>query len=317
MDTLSLQNRNKFIYKITGLTILVSSLFFFLNQIYHHSHDIKHLLITYNIKISDILSLLIYILVLFIGGLIWYILLQGFSKSEQPFIISIIIFFIAQFGKYIPGNIGHHIGRIYLCKKYKYNIINVISAMTIENLMPIAISTIFFIYISLTHSLNILNFIKPYFSSARLLLFLLFVLIACVVILYAKKFLSKNINQLKFDGPSLIMGFILTLMNFLAFGTILYLLIKSQDPYAYADILSLTSIFSVSWVLGFITPGAPGGIGVREAILLAFLSPIYGIPITLWITIMLRLVTILGDFLVFSAGIMTHYFLLRNNQFIK
>jgi len=34
--------------------------------------------------------------------------------------------------------------------------------------------------------------------------------------------------------------------------------------------------FSLAWVLGFVTPGAPGGVGVREAVFVVLVAPAVG-----------------------------------------
>ena len=57
-------------------------------------------------------------------------------------------------------------------------------------------------------------------------------------------------------------------------------------------------VFSASgtaWVLGFITPGAPAGAGVREAILILILSKFTGEATSISIALILRMITILGD----------------------
>ena len=50
-----------------------------------------------------------------------------------------------------------------------------------------------------------------------------------------------------------------------------------------------------AWLAGFIIPGAPGGIGVREAVLIFFVTPIIGEPQSIAVAIALRFVTLLGD----------------------
>ncbi len=53
--------------------------------------------------------------------------------------------------------------------------------------------------------------------------------------------------------------------------------------------------YTFSWLAGFITPGAPGGAGVREAIMILTLSGYIGEPLSVLIALVFRLVTILGD----------------------
>ena len=52
---------------------------------------------------------------------------------------------------------------------------------------------------------------------------------------------------------------------------------------------------AVSWTLGFLTPGAPSGIGVREAVLVFLLSPLVGSAEAIILSILFRLVTVGGD----------------------
>ena len=56
----------------------------------------------------------------------------------------------------------------------------------------------------------------------------------------------------------------------------------------------LIVVFSLAWVAGFIIPGAPGGIGVREVVLIFFFQLI-GEPESIAVAIALRFVTLLGD----------------------
>jgi len=67
------------------------------------------------------------------------------------------------------------------------------------------------------------------------------------------------------------------------------------------------SIFSLSWLAGFLTPGAPAGIGVREAVMIALMEGIIGTSNSLIISVLFRLVTITGDVMMFFMP----FFLLR------
>jgi uncharacterized membrane protein YbhN (UPF0104 family) len=68
------------------------------------------------------------------------------------------------------------------------------------------------------------------------------------------------------------------------------------------QLLISTGVFAVAWVIGFVTLISPGGLGVREAVLLAGLTPAYGAGTALGIAILYRLVTSLGDGIGFIAG---------------
>ena len=60
-------------------------------------------------------------------------------------------------------------------------------------------------------------------------------------------------------------------------------------------------MFLLAWLIGFITPGAPGGIGVREASVLVTTSAIMGPGPALLFAAATRIVTLGGDAL-FALG---------------
>ena len=59
--------------------------------------------------------------------------------------------------------------------------------------------------------------------------------------------------------------------------------------------ITILGLFSLSWVIGFITPGVPGGIGVREAMMLMFLTGIASEEKILTSAIIYRIISVLGD----------------------
>ena len=92
-------------------------------------------------------------------------------------------------------------------------------------------------------------------------------------------------------------------MNFLLAGAALDLLARGVFGEATSQFALLSGIFAIAWVAGFITPGAPGGLGVREAILVTVLTPLYGGGTAVALTIVLRICTFAADGLGFLAGL--------------
>jgi hypothetical protein len=64
---------------------------------------------------------------------------------------------------------------------------------------------------------------------------------------------------------------------------------------------------ALAWVVGYVTPGAPGGLGLREAVLVLGLSPVVGDAEAMAVALAYRLVTIVADALLAGGG-----FLLRH-----
>ena len=101
---------------------------------------------------------------------------------------------------------------------------------------------------------------------------------------YRSRYLAKSFLPL--SG-----GFIF----FLIAGLLLVIIVNLFLDININLIAKLVVIFSISWLSGFIIPGAPGGIGVREAVIIFFITPIIGEAQSVAIAIALRFVTLLGD----------------------
>ena len=96
---------------------------------------------------------------------------------------------------------------------------------------------------------------------------------------------------------------LLYIISYLVLGLVLFLISSGVFGKDGNDILLLSGIFATAWVAGFVTPGAPAGIGIREVILVAALTPLYGNGTAIGIAAVLRLVTVLGDGMTFLVGI--------------
>lgn len=303
------------LYKILGLFVLIASCIFFFDQINIYSSELNN--IFSNRQLTKTLALLIplYAFTIFNGSMIWYTLMRSFASFDRMLLTSVYIYMTSQFAKYLPGNIGHHAGRIYLTKKHNYNTLQVISSMAIENILPVAISFILSLYVLQQQQSRITNYIHININHHVIILLITAALLLTILFFFRiniyrliRKYIDK---ELRFRN--IFFSLILISINFLALGFILFSLIEIYSEDAPTDYFLITSIFAISWLLGFITPGSPGGIGVREALLVAFLAPIYGNAMAIWLSIMLRIITTLGDGLAFLIGISLTPFVKRLN----
>lgn len=65
--------------------------------------------------------------------------------------------------------------------------------------------------------------------------------------------------------------------------------------------LHLCGAYVIAWLVGLLTPGAPSGVGVREMVLLFLLSGVMREADLLMAVILSRVVTVLGDLVLFVA----------------
>jgi len=93
-------------------------------------------------------------------------------------------------------------------------------------------------------------------------------------------------------------AFGLYLLFMLGSGGLAWCLAVALGGSASPEIIGITA---AAWLVGFLVPGAPGGLGVRDAVLIAGLTAA-GVPGATAIALGHRLITTLGDALLALAG---------------
>ncbi len=94
-----------------------------------------------------------------------------------------------------------------------------------------------------------------------------------------------------FDSAALLQA---TFFGGFAILTLICALMLTQDVMLS---IKLTGIFMLAWVAGFVVPLAPGGIGIREAVLIALAGDIASPALILSFAAITRLMTLGGDVL--------------------
>lgn len=74
------------------------------------------------------------------------------------------------------------------------------------------------------------------------------------------------------------------------------------DASAVSAVSWIAGAYVLAWLAGMLTPGAPAGIGVREAVLLFLLADLASPPVILLAVVAGRAVTVLGDLGFYLAG---------------
>jgi glycosyltransferase 2 family protein len=86
-------------------------------------------------------------------------------------------------------------------------------------------------------------------------------------------------------------------LGWLATGGGCYLLIRSLTTHPIPGFLWLTGVYAFGCLLGFVVPLLPGGLGLREGTIAAFLASTFGAGAATALALALRLANTLGEFL--------------------
>jgi len=245
-----------------------------------------------------------------IVGSIWHLLLRdhGLSTSWRQ---SQTIFAIAQFGKYLPGNVGHHVGRVFMAREVGIPVPITVNTMLVEMFWGVGIaagltllSLLLFVDNRVLDLQWLLGPVRLGFSVA-LLLFLPWLGIG-----FLNRYLPGLVKRLTGEdaivaprlGTALAVA-ILFLLCFLMMGLMLKLQAQWFFGVTEGSVFELTCLFAVAWLAGYVVPGAPGGLGVREAMMVLLLSPILGAGTAVGLGVTLRVTTTVGDAVAFLIGL--------------
>jgi hypothetical protein len=230
--------------------------------------------------------------------------------GEISFRNSFYIYARTSIGKYLPGNVGHFLGRQFVA-----------SQMGIKHSV-VVISTILEVLCQITAALMVcfwvdLPMAPPMPLSVILCLSVLALLIASLGIMRffkrQKNLEVRNVAYLSFWCRTSVVC-LLDVLFFLSSGTIIYFLAVQSGIHIDVSIFSFISVYAVAWFLGLVTPGAPAGIGVREAVMIAMLEGTMGSAGAFAVAILFRITTTIGDLLFFASSFVVDKMPLATNN---
>lgn len=208
--------------------------------------------------------------------------------------LTIELYGISQLGKYIPGNIFHLVGRqalsmaaglpgkpVLRSTAWELGIGAVAGAVFCPLALPILFPTL------------------PFFSGC-----LLFGAGAGLCWYLLKHFGSKVLASAYLQRGA-----------FLAITGILFVILyqcispELQDIFQY---VLLAIIYIVAWFIGFVTPGAPAGLGIREAVMLLLAGYRFSEADMLMTVLLCRVISTLGDIFFFAFAWVMKYLISKN-----
>ena len=214
----------------------------------------------------------------------------------------------SQFAESLPGNVGHHVGRVLLAGRAGLDIRRVIPSMILDTTI-VLLAGAFAALPAMALVLRVLeqrqmHIPDPTALAAAGVLGLSLALLTLSLPLVRRKLgalVPKDL--LRWNAATAAQALLCQIASFALGATALYLLLivmgvpSSGSQHLW---IQVAGIYSAAW-LGFLMPGAPAGLGVREFVLLLGLSPLFGEAEATAASLMLRLITTLGDGIAFMA----------------
>lgn len=228
----------------------------------------------------------------------WRILIAGRGPgSDRPHAMS--QFLVAQFGKYLPGNVLHLAGRVGLAARDGVPAAAAAAAVFSEFVLAMA-CVLVLAALGAAASPPLRDEILSRSPDVDGLIVIATVGAAAGIALLV---LRRRIGPPPLPGP-------MAAIRFLAAQSVATLLLGASLVFVSRaigddrlDVISATAAFSAAWALGALTPGAPGGIGVREAALTVSLGLVIGEPAALTAALIHRAASVAADAIAFLAGL--------------
>jgi hypothetical protein len=231
---------------------------------------------------------------LLLGIYAWRMMLQHYSTERLNYRTAYYYFSKTEISKYLPGNIFHFVGRQALASR-------------------IGISQKQMAKISLLHSLLLLS--ATVLSSTFFALFspdipgyiLTLMGLSCIIALVVTAYMYPSFPIGKKNMMNLYLSISIAFQGVML-AVIIYVL---QDDMSLGLFFECTGIYIISWLIGFATPGASGGLGVREGAFIAisaFLHIDISTEIIIFSVLLVRFINILVDMLMYLST-----FVLKNN----
>jgi glycosyltransferase 2 family protein len=258
---------------------------------------------------------LLYASSIFTTAIAWTLLLRSMLQPAR-FGRLLPILATTQFGKYLPGNVAQHIGRIALARSAGVQLPAAVFSVAYELLLALVASA----HIG---ALTLLWSPPTALLTWRITEYRLPLLVAVTVFAVAALWLAPSFAvwlgrlragqrselesapaRLHLDPTTVVACYALYASGFAMIGAGLWLVAHAlTGPTAYVpSVLFFVGAFASSWILGFIAPGAPAGLGIREAMLSAWLSGVLAPVDVVLLVVTLRIATTLGDLLNFAWG---------------
>ena len=292
-----------------GTILMIASLFFVFRRIVQMQNDIDFsVLSNLWIFIPLLLVVLGESITVILASINYRSLVTGISGVSVESHTGIKIYNIANMYKYIPGGAMYVIGRNRMAietEGLRHG--KVALATLIEGILWVVAAVILSSVYAFDHFLYYVGQldILPIVS----LIIVLTALMAVPVMYCFRSRLEKILNSIKNDTNGLLamvlvkrLAFMLVIVSLWGFSFLATLVILGQ-PMAPALGITIVGLYILSWLVGFLTPGAPSGIGIREFILLMFLGGILNEDILLSAIIVHRALQIAGDILAYVTAL--------------
>jgi len=222
--------------------------------------------------------------------------------------LALVVYTVSNLYKYIPGGVMYVVGRNRLAVETEELSHPEVALSTVIEGALVAVAAVVIVIIT------VFDHAREYLRQEGLPTSLALILIVAVVLSGSAVFsfrhkimtgLRKLFEHMQVLRPLVIVkrfGFALMLMTLWG-GTFLATLVVLGQEMSPGFAPTVIGLFLFAWLAGFLTPGAPSGLGVREVIIMMFMGGILNEDVLMPAIIIHRVVAAAGDVAVYGVAV--------------
>lgn len=241
------------------------------------------------------------ILIYSAGGMLlavaWWLLLRALANQTIAPSSAVGGHLRAQIAKYAPGNVFHFAARHIHARRQGLDHLQVATAAVAESLLLVAVAVSLSIAVPALAIPDALQWLAPW----------RWLMVVGLFALFAVFYLLRFRGRIPAGGRAWhagIGGTLGAMACYVSFFVLAATAFRCLLESSAMDALALVPTIAICWLGGFLVVGSPGGLGVREALLVGLLGPALGEAPALYAALAFRGVTILADALLFLIGLL-------------
>jgi len=268
------------------IMIVAAILFFFIRYIYKNWSLVSQYQWQFRYELLTVSILLVIFNFVFLIQ-IWRKLLSGLGYT-LGFKKAFKIWFYSSMGKYVPGKVWSIMGMVYLCEKEGIPKSATFTSAILNQAFNIVGGLILVVLLSG----------KRLFGHLPTPFYLVLGLILLIILhpSWIEKLLNFFLKILKKEQLKINLSFrhnlaftLFFMLSWCVYGVAFNIFIRSLTPYSWNLAPFIGSTFVFSYIVGFLSVFVPGGLGVREGLLVIYLSNYFPLPVATLIALLSRL----------------------------
>lgn len=265
-----------------------------------------------------LLALLLNLLAYLVENVIWKVIIAAQNDGSRISFRELTAILLASgMFRYLPGRIWTVAAQLVMLKKYGISkaLVIYINLICMLELVLVSLYLWLFYLAAYTSILSVPVIIL--LAAALVLANLLFTCcnkpVTDRLVAVAARFTRTTIQPIEITPSGMAVIQLIVAGSWALTGLSSYCLLRGVglQP-AFADLLPVTAALSMSWVAGYAAFFSPGGLGVREGVMLLLLKPVLTPSIALLLPVLSRILMLVSEFLL---GMLAWVFCIRNNLF--